>query len=123
MSQFNFPGNATTVSLLATVSAGNTTAATGTGVDLVQYEGPIVITQNHGISTGSLAGKIQDSANNVDFADLVPAVNFASETTTVGVQQVAIQSKQVRRYIRYLGTVVTGPQLVAVTMTGVRKSV
>ena len=123
MSQFNFPGNATTVSLLAAVSAANTAAATGTGVDLIDYEGPVLITQNHGVSTGSLAGKIQDSADNTNFADIVPAVNFASETTTVGVQQVAIQSKQVRRYIRYLGTVTTGPQVVAVTMSGNKKSV
>lgn len=123
MSQFNFPGNATTVSLLAAVSAANTAAATGTGVDLLDYEGPVVITQNHGVSTGTLAGKIQDSADNSAFADIVPAVNFTGETTTVGVQQVVIQSKQVRRYIRYLGTVGTGPQVVAVTMTGVKKSV
>jgi hypothetical protein len=123
MSQFNFPGNATTVAVLSAVSAANTAAATSVGVDLIDYEGPVVITQNHGISTGSLAGKIQDSADNSAFADIVPAVNFASETTTVGVQQVVIQSKQVRRYIRYLGTVATGPQVVAVTMTGVKKSV
>ncbi len=123
MSQFTFPGNATTVSLLAAVSAANTAAATGTGVDLLDYEGPIVITQNHGVSTGTLAGKIQDSADNSAFADIVPAVSFAGETTTVGVQQVVVQSKQVRRYIRYLGTVGTGPQVVAVTMTGVKKSV
>jgi hypothetical protein len=123
MSQFNFPGNATTVALLSAVSAANTAAATSTGVDLIEYEGPVVITQNHGISTGTLAGKIQDSADNSSFADIVPAVNFTGETTTVGVQQVVIQSKQVRRYIRYLGTVVTGPQVVAVTMTGVKKSV
>jgi len=123
MSQFTFPGNATTVSLLAAVSAANTAAATGTGVDLLDYEGPVVITQNHGVSTGTLAGKIQDSADNSAFADIVPAVSFAGETTTVGVQQVVVQSKQVRRYIRYLGTVGTGPQVVAVTMTGVKKSV
>jgi hypothetical protein len=123
MSQFTFPGNATTVSLLAAVSAANTAAATGTGVDLLDYEGPVVITQNHGVSTGTLAGKIQDSADNSAFADIVPAVSFAGETTTVGVQQVVVQSKQVRRFIRYLGTVGTGPQVVAVTMTGVKKSV
>jgi cellobiose-specific phosphotransferase system component IIB len=123
MSQFTFPGNATTVAILSAVSAANTAAATSTGVDLIDYEGPIVITQNHGVSTGTLVGKIQDSADNSAFADIVPAVNYASEGTTVGVQQVVIQSKQVRRYIRYLGTVTTGPQVVAVTMTGVKKSV
>jgi delta 1-pyrroline-5-carboxylate dehydrogenase len=123
MSQFNFPGNATTVSLLSAVSAANTAAATGAaGTDLIEYEGPIVITQNHGISTGTLAGKIQDSADNSAFAD-VAGLTFTGETTTVGVQQLVVQSKQVRRYIKYVGTVVTGPQVLAVTMTGVKKSV
>lgn len=122
MSQFNFPGNATTVSLLAAVSAANTAAATGVGVDLSSYEGPIVITQNHGVSTGTLAGKIQDSADNSSFAD-VAGLTFTGETTTVGVQQLVVQSKQVRQYIKYVGTVGTGPQVVAVTMTGVKKSV
>jgi hypothetical protein len=122
MSQFNFPGNATTVSLLAAVSAANTAAATSTGVDLIEYEGPVVIIQDHGVSTGTLAGKIQDSADNSAFAD-VAGLTFTGETTTVGIQKLVVQSKQVRRYIRYLGTVGTGPQVVGVSMTGVKKSV
>jgi hypothetical protein len=122
MSQFNFPGNSTTLLLLAAVSAANTAAATGTGVDLLDYEGPVVIVQNHGISTGTLDGKIQDSADNSSFADVAGAT-FAQETTTVGIKSLVVQSKQVRRYIRYLGTVGTGPQVVGVSLTGVKKSV
>jgi hypothetical protein len=122
MSQFNFPGNSTTAVLLAAASCANTAAATGTGVDLQDYEGPVVIIQNHGTSTGTLDGKIQDSANNSSFADVTGAV-FTQETTTAGVQSLVLQSKQVRRYIKYVGTVVTGPQVVGVTMTGVKKSV
>lgn len=122
MSQFNFPGNATTVALLAAASCANTAAATGTGVDLRDYEGPVVVTQNHGVSTGTLNGKIQDSADNSSFAD-VTGLAFAESTTTADVQQLVVQSKQVRRYIRYVGTVGTGPQVVAVTLTGVKKTV
>jgi hypothetical protein len=122
MSQFNFPGNSTTVSLLNAVSAANTAAATGTGVDLLDYEGPVVIVQNHGISTGTLDGKIQDSADNSSFAD-VAGLTFTQSTTTVDVKSLVVQSKQVRRYIRYLGTVGTGPQVVSVSMTGVKKYV
>lgn len=122
MSQFNFPGNSTTTVLLAAASCDNTAAATGTGVDLKDYEGPVVIVQNHGTSTGTLDGKIQDSANNSSFADVTGAV-FTQETTTAGVQSLVLQSKQVRRYIKYVGTVGTGPQVVGVTMTGVKKSV
>lgn len=122
MSQFNFPGNATTVVLLAAASCANTAAATGTGVDLQDYEGPVLITQNHGVSTGTLDGKIQDSADNSSFAD-VAGLTFAQSTTTADVQKLVVQSKQVRRYIKYVGTVVTGPQVVGVTMSGVKKSV
>lgn len=122
MSQFNFPGNSTVVSLLTAVSAANTAAATGSGVDLQDYEGPVVITQNHGVSTGTLDGKIQDSADNSSFAD-VSGLAFTQETTTAGIQKLVVQSKQVRRYIKYVGTVVTGPQVVSVSMAGVKKSV
>ena len=122
MSQFNFPGNSTVVSLLTAVSAADTAAATGSGVDLQDYEGPVVITQNHGVSTGTLDGKIQDSANNSSFAD-VSGLAFTQETTTAGIQKLVVQSKQVRRYIKYVGTVVTGPQVVSVSMVGVKKSV
>ena len=118
----NFPGNATVVSLLSPVSAANTAAATGSGVDLMDYEGPIIITQHHGLSTGTLDGKIQDSADNSSFADVTGAT-FTQETTTVGVQKLALQSKQVRRYIKYVGTIVTGPAIVGVSMSGVKKTV
>jgi cellobiose-specific phosphotransferase system component IIB len=122
MSQFNFPGNSLTTALLAAASCANTAAATGTGVDLVEYEGPVVIVQNHGASTGTLNGKIQDSADNITFND-VSGLTFTQSTTTADVQSLVVQSKQVRRYIKYVGTVVTGPQVVGVTMTGVKKSV
>ena len=122
MSQFNFPGNSTTAVLLAAASCANTAAATGTGVDLKDYEGPVVIIQNHGTSTGTLDGKIQDSADNSSFAD-VSGATFTQSTTTADVKTLVLQSKQVRRYIKYVGTVVTGPQVVGVTMTGVKKRV
>ena len=122
MSQFNFPGNATTTTLLAAASCANTAAATGSGVDLQDYEGPMLITQNHGVSTGTLDGKIQDSADNSSFAD-VAGLTFTQSTTGADIKSLVVQSKQVRRYIKYVGTVVTGPQVVGVTMVGVKKTV
>lgn len=122
MSQFTFPGNSTTVVMLAAASCANTAAATGSGVDLKDYEGPLVIVQNHGTSTGTLDGKIQDSADNSSFAD-VSGLTFTQSTTTADIQSLVVQSKQVRRYIKYVGTVVTGPQVVGVSMSGVKKSV
>jgi len=122
MSQFNFPGNATTVVMLAAASCANTAAATGSGVDLLDYEGPVLIVQNHGASTGTLDGKIQDSADNSSFADVAGAT-FTQSTTTADIKSLVVQSKQVRRYIKYVGTVGTGPQVVGVSLSGVKKSV
>lgn len=123
MSQFNYPGNATVVNLLTPVSAANTAAATSAaGVDLLDYEGPVLVTQHHGLGTGTIDGKIQDSADNSAFAD-VAGLTFTQETTTAGIQKLVVQSKQVRRYIRYVGTIVTGPHLIAVSLSGVKKSV
>jgi hypothetical protein len=126
MSIFNFAGGSTTVSLLAAASCANTAAATGTGVDLIDYDAPIIITQNHGVSTGTLDGKIQDSADNSSFADISVSgvtATFTQSTTTADVKSLVINPKTVRRYIRYLGTVGTGPQVVGVTMVGIKKTV
>lgn len=124
MSQFNYASGATCASLLTSVSAANTAAATGTGVDLIDYDTSVMIVQNHGTSTGTLDGKIQDSADNSSFADIsVTGVTstFTQETTTAGIQVLALNPKSVRRYIRYVGTVGTGPQVVGVSLVGIKK--
>lgn len=120
MSQFNFPGAASSEVLAASQSAAAT--FNGSGVDLRDYEGPILIIQNGGAGTGTLDGKIQDSADNSTFAD-VAGLTFAQKGTGAATTVLAVQSKQVRRWIRYVGTIVTGPQLVSVTAVGVKKIV
>lgn len=123
MSQFNFAGGATVTHLLAPVSAANTAAATGAAVDLLAYDTPVVIVQSHGIGTGTLDGKIQDSADgSTDWTDVSGAA-FTQSTTTADVQKLVLNPKSVRRYIRYLGTIVTGPQIVGVAVVGMKKSV
>jgi hypothetical protein len=119
MSLFNFAGLATTVSLAP--AASNAASFNGTGVDLQDYNSPVLIVQNHGVSTGTLDGKIQDSADNSSFADVSGAV-FTQSTTTADVKMLTITPGQVRRYVRYVGTIVTGPQVVSVTLSGVKKT-
>ncbi len=119
----NFAGNSTTVAILAPVSCADTAAATTAGISLTDYEGGVIIIQNKGLGTGTLVGKIQDSADNAtDWVDVAGAA-FTSSGTGAGIKALALQSKQVRQYIRYVGTIVTGPQIVGVSMTGVKKSV
>lgn len=118
MSLFNFAGLATTVSLLP--AASNASTVTGTGVDLLDYNSPVIVVQNHGVSTGTLDGKIQDSADNSTFAD-VAGLTFSQSTTTADVKTLTINPNAVRRYIRYVGTIVTGPQVVSVSLSGVKR--
>jgi cellobiose-specific phosphotransferase system component IIB len=123
MSMFNFASGATAAHLLAAVSAANTAAATGSAVDLIDYDTPVAIVQSHGASTGTLDGKIQDSADgSTGWADVTGAT-FTQSTTTADVQVLALNPKSVKRYVRYVGTVVTGPQVVGVALVGVKKSV
>ena len=121
MSQFNFASGATVLHLSASASQAST--VTGSAVDLLDYEGGVAIVQSHGTGTGTLDGKIQDSADgSTGWADVSGAA-FTQSTTTADVKVLALNPKQVKRHIRYVGTIVTGPQNVAVVLVGVKKSV
>ncbi len=118
-----FPGNSTTTVLIAAQSCANTAAATSAAFDLLTYEGPLLITENHGVGTGTLDGAIQDSADGSTGWAAVTGYGFTQKTTTASIQAISFQSKQSRRYIRYIGTIGTGPHLLAVSVSGVKKSV
>ena len=120
MSMFNFASGATVTHLSASASQAST--VTTSGVDLLDYDSPVLVVQSHGTGTGTLDGKIQDSADNSSFAD-VSGLTFSQSTTTADVKALVITPKSVRRYIRYVGTIVTGPQNVAVVVVGMKKSV
>lgn len=121
MSLFNFAGAATAVTLSAAASQAST--VTTAAIDLNDYEGPILIVQSHGVSTGTLDGKIQDSSDgSTGWADVSGAA-FTQSTTTADVKSMAFDHRASKRYIRYVGTIVTGPQVLAVVMVGVKKTV
>lgn len=121
MSHFNFPGNAVAVQVLASVSAANTAAATTTAIDMqgLGYDGPVAFVQNKGTGTGTLDGAIQDSADGS--TGWTNVATFAQAGTGANVQVVAVDPNRVRRFVRYIGTIATGPHLVSVSMIGVRK--
>lgn len=121
MSRFNFAGGATALNLVASGSQAST--VTGSAVDLLDYEGPVFVIQNHGTGTGTLDGKLQDSADgSTGWAD-VSGLTFTQSTTTADIKSLAVDPRSVRRYIRYVGTIVTGPQNVAVQLAGMKKTV
>ena len=106
--------------MLNAVSAANTAAATTAGLDLQGYEGPVVVNVQSGAITGTLDGKIQDSADNSTFAD-VTGLTHAQVTAANKNSQIIVDPKAVRRYIKYVGTVGTGPVLISIVAVGNKK--
>lgn len=114
----NFPGTSTTTALV--VSASQATTVTSAAFDLQQYDGPALVVENHGVGTGTLDGKLQQSIDgSTGWTDT--GVTFTQKTTTASLQSVYFETKAVQRYMRYVGTIVTGPHLLGVTITGTKK--
>lgn len=117
----------TTIQVLAPANAANTAAATSTGVDISEYEGTITVTQNVGIVTGgTITGKLVTS----DASDLSGAVDVTgggftavSTATDPAIQSVHVQCSSLKKYIGYIGTIVTGPAYVGVSMFGSKSTV
>lgn len=107
---------ATPMRLLDPVNAANTAAATGGWIDVRQFEGDIAVTQQVGALTGSIAGAIQDATDGSGTgAANVAGATFTSVSAANNIQEIAVSASAVRGWIRYVGTVTTGPALVAVS--------
>jgi hypothetical protein len=115
--------SASAVTLLAPVDAADTTAATGTAVDIRPYEGDLMVTSSVGVVTaGSIAGKLQacSDAGGTGAEDITGAT-FTTVTTANDplVQKITVSSDGLpaaKPFLRYIGTVTTGPSAVSVVM-------
>lgn len=109
------------LSLLTAASAANTAAATGSGVDIAKYEGDLMVTQVIGVITGTIDGKLQqcDDAGGTNAEDITGAT-FTQVTTAndnPNVQRISVPAGSLTRpFLRYVGTIVTGPAIVGVTL-------
>lgn len=112
-------GGLTTTCLLASISAAATANATGTGVDVSEYEGALVFTQNVGLITGTIDGKIvtSDNSNLTSSSDAGTFTQVTASTDPL-TQSITIQCSALKKYVGYVGTIVTGPALVGCTMVG-----
>ena len=122
MSQFNFAGNSTTAVLIAAASCANTAAATSAAFDGRLFDAPCLVTVNKGAGTGTLDGKLQHSLDGTTgWTDT--GVVFAQASAAAALQTAVINPREFNRYLRYVGTIVTGPHLLSVTLSGVKKNV
>lgn len=104
------------VRMIDPASAANTAAATGGWIDVRAYEGDIAVIQMIGAVTGSIAGKIQDATDGsgTGAADVAGAT-FTTVSSANNAQEIAVSASAVRGWIRYVGTITTGPALTAVS--------
>jgi hypothetical protein len=118
---------ATSTSLLDALSAAataNATSGSGKWLDVRPYDGEIIVTQNLGAVTGTIAGKLQSAsdANGTGAADISGAT-FATNTAN-STSKLVIDPKTVTGgFLGYVGTIATGPSLVSVVASGKKKIV
>lgn len=116
----------TTLQLLASVDAAATAnASTVTGIDVLDYEGYLIVTQNVGLlDGGSITGTVITSASS-DLSSPTTVGTFTAVTTSTdpAAQSISIELNKCQRYIGYVGTIVTGGALVGCTAVGKKKTV
>jgi hypothetical protein len=109
------------VSVIKPVSAANTSAATSAGIDITKYEGDLVFIQYTAAITGTLDGKLQvcDDAGGTNPVDVTGAT-FTQVTTSnddPNIQKLVLDSGSfAKKFVRYVGTIVTGPSLMSVAL-------
>lgn len=112
--------------LLNPVSAANTAAATSSWIDVRKYEGDLVFICQAGAVTGSITYAIQDAddGSGTNSAAVTPNEGaFTVISSANAVQKRTVNANTVRGWVRVVGTIVTGPVLVAASVTGLPKYV
>jgi hypothetical protein len=107
--------SATIVKLLDPASAANTAAATSAWIDVRAAEGDVVFTNQVGALTGSITWTIEDATDGsgTGAAAMTPLDGAYSAGAANQVQKRSISANTCRGWVRCVGTIVTGPALVA----------
>ena len=103
------------VKLLDPVSAAATVNATSAWIDVREAEGDIVFTNQVGALTGSITWTIEDATDGAGAgaAGITPNEGAYSAGAANQIQKRTVNASAVRGWVRCVGTIVTGPALVA----------
>ena len=106
------------VKLLDPASAANTAAATSAWIDVREAEGDIVFTNQLGAVTGSITWTIEDATDGsgTGAAGITPNEGAYAAGAANQIQKRTLNASAVRGWVRCVGTIVTGPSLVAVSI-------
>ena len=126
MSLASSVGSLTRTKITAAVSAANTAAATSGWIDARGYEGAVAVEISVGIITGTLdlTFNTNTAASDTGATAVVPVGGALAQVTTSNddaVYTAVFEATQLRGYIKVIGTVGTGPALIAYTLIGRKK--
>lgn len=107
--------------LLPSKNAANTATATGAWIDIRTMVGAPVVIQNVGAVTGSITGAIEtaedDNGTNNEALILDGASNnFTLANAANNIQVRSFDINKSKGYVRYVGTIVTGPVVVGASI-------
>lgn len=110
---------ATTKKLLDPVSAANTAAATSGWTDVRDAEGDLVFVNQVGALTGSLTWTIEHASDSggTGAAAITPNEGAYAAGAANQVQKRTVNASAVAGWVRCVGTIVTGPALVAASVS------
>jgi hypothetical protein len=110
---------ASTTLLLSPVSAANTAAATSGWVDARTAEGDVMFINNVGAVTGSIVWTIEHATDGsgTNGAAITPNEGAYAAVTANSVQKRTVNGNAIGGWVRCVGTIVTGPVLVAASIT------
>lgn len=106
------------IKVLNPVSCANTAAATSGYIDVRKYNhGEMLMLQHSGAITGTLDGKWQDATDSggTGVADIAGAT-YAQVTTANQAGKVVLPAGSTRGFVRYVGTIATGPVVLGVSI-------
>ncbi len=110
---------ASSVVLLNPISAGNTAAATSAWVDARAYEGDLVFIVQTGALTGSLTWTVEHASDGTGTGAAAITPNEGAFTAGAAnqTQKRTVSASAIAGWVRVVGTIVTGPVLVAASLT------
>jgi hypothetical protein len=109
---------ASSTKLLDPASAANTAAATSGWVDVRAFEGDLMFVNQVGALTGSITWTIQDATDGAGAgaAGVTPNEGAYDAGAANQIQKRTVAASAVRGWVRCVGTIVTGPALVAASL-------
>jgi hypothetical protein len=110
---------ATTVKLLDPASAANTAAATSSWVDARAAEGDIMFVNHCGALTGSIVWTIEHASDDsgTGAVAITPNEGAYAAVTANSVQKRTVSANAILGFVRCVGTITTGPALVAASIS------